>query len=116
MNSDRSGRGGKQPDPTKVLDQPALRTSHGAIWLVMGGLFAAAALVPFVLLIVKGGPSAELALATAVVIVALYAAMLALRFAVARRVLRLRLLMACLLSMAAISLISIWAAGMLEEA
>lgn len=52
QRSDQAGPGDPPPvasrlDPTKMANQPALRTSNGLVWLIMGGLFAAASLVPF---------------------------------------------------------------------
>lgn len=76
-------------DPTRVTSQPALRTSNGGIWLVMGALFAAASAVPLMLLILAPeGRSGGLALAALMLVLALYAAMLVIRFAVSRRLLR----------------------------
>lgn len=116
-SSPRRGRqrDAQRIDPTKVLNQPALQTSGGTIWVVMAGLFAVAALVPFVALVVSGGPSAGLAGGAAIAVVALYAVLVVLRFAIPRGKIRLRWLAACMLTMAAVSLIGIWVAGLIES-
>ena len=44
-------RGAGRLDPTKMVNQPALRTSSGLSWIIVGGLFAAVSLVPLGLLV-----------------------------------------------------------------
>ena len=73
-------------DPTKVRNQPALTTSRGLEWLVIGGI-SAAICVGMLLLQVSTDPF--IAVGAAAVVVALYAAMVVVRFAV--RPLRRRL-------------------------
>ncbi len=33
-------------DPTRMANQPALRTSSGAVWLIVAAIFTAVSLVP----------------------------------------------------------------------
>lgn len=89
-------------DPTQIRNQPSLTTSSGRIWLVTGGLFA---LISIVVLgsIVTLRPTG-LALGGIVAIIALYLVMVSIRFGVERPRLRLGLLAACMLVMAAIAL------------
>lgn len=104
-------------DPTKMVNQPALRTSHGTVWVIMGGLFAAASLIPFGLLIfVTSGRSQPIAIVAAVLVIALYALLLVLRVAMAHGPKRLRALAACMLTMAAVALIGIWLCALIENA
>lgn len=101
-----SGDGDRRPDPLRMGDQPALRTSEGRIWLVMGGLFAAVVIAAFSpLALDEERSSSGVALGAACVIAALYAAMIVVRFAVSRRVVRLRAMAACMLAMAAVGLV-----------
>lgn len=92
-------------DPTLVRNQPALRTSSGGIWLVVGAFFVAVSLVPLVLIIIRGGPAVTAAAVTSVALVVLFAAMLIIRFGVRPGVRRLRGLAACLLGIAAAALV-----------
>lgn len=116
MTVDPDRRPGTQPpDPTLMRNQPALRTSSGTIWLVMGGLFAAASLIPLVALgFVRPGPSAPLAIIAAVLVVIFFAAMVVTRVVVKPGPRRLRYLMIFLLAMAATALIGVLALGMIE--
>lgn len=114
-------RSGDRPrgriDPTKVVNQPALRTSNGRIWLIMGGLFAAVTMIPFGMLIFAGdGRSRVTALASAVLILLLYAAMIICRIAIRPGTIRLRFMAACMLTMAAAALIGVWLCLLVERA
>jgi VIT1/CCC1 family predicted Fe2+/Mn2+ transporter len=67
-------------DPTLVRDQPALTTSTGTIWLVVGGLFAAVSLgmlIPMAIL-----PGGTVAVIAAIVVAALYLGMVVVRLAI----------------------------------
>lgn len=83
-------------------DQPALTTSSGLIWLVVGGLLAAtgvAVLVPMTAL-----PPPGVALAAVIIVSALYAGMVAVRLAVRPGRRRLGLLAAGMIAIAAVAL------------
>lgn len=100
-----------------MINQPALRQSRGTIWVVMGGLFLAASLIPFGALVFAGsGRSATVALIFGVILIALYAALVTARFAIAKRIWRLRFMAICMLSMAGIALIGIWVCSLIENA
>lgn len=91
-------------DPTLVRNQPALTTSTGRSWLIVGALFTVislAVLVPMTAL-----PPSGVALTAAIVDVVLYLAMLAARFTVAPGRRRLGLMAAALLAIAAVSLVA----------
>lgn len=109
-----SGRNPREPDPTKMQNQPALQTSSGLIWVVMGGLFAALSLVPLILLIVAAGESRLVAIVTAALVALLYALLIVLRFAIPRGPRRLWWLAACMLTMAAIALIGVLVCALIE--
>lgn len=106
-----------QPDPTKLINQPALQQSQGAIWMVMGGLFLLASLISFGAMVVGGsGESTTLAVTFASIVVMLYAALVVVRFAVNQQKLRLRIMAVCMLTMAFISLVGIWLCALIESA
>ena len=91
-------------DPTRIREQPALTTSSGAIWLIVGALFAVIAIGVLLALAtrVPAGPAIGAAVAVAV----LYLGMVVVRLAVPayRRRLRLGLMAVLMLTMAAVSL------------
>ncbi len=101
-------------DPMSMSNQPALQTSSGLIWIVVGGCFAIASLVPLVMLALAGGASTPIAVVAITAVLLLYAAIIVLRFAVARRPIRLWWMAACMLMMAAVALVGIWAAAIIE--
>ena len=106
----------RRRDPTSMSNQPALQTSTGRIWLVMGGLFAALSMIPLVALAAGGGPSMPLAVTTIAAVIVLYAAMIAIRFTVEQRQRRLWWMAACMLMMAAVALIGVWSSAIAEAA
>lgn len=113
----RNSAGNGRLDPTRMVNQPALQRSRGTIWIVMGGLFLVAALIPFGALIFGGtGSSAGLALTAAALMVLLYAALVVMRFAVAQQQLRTRLMAVCMLTMAAVALLGVILCAMIENA
>lgn len=105
-----------RPDPTSMLNQPALRTSTGKIWLVMGAFFVVASLIPLgALIFVRQGPSAPLATVIACGVIGLYLVMIAVRISVKNRTLRLRILAACMLAIAALALLGMLACMLIER-
>ncbi|WP_433584125.1 hypothetical protein [Microbacterium hydrocarbonoxydans] len=90
-----------------VTSQPALRTSSGAIWIIVAALFTAVSLVPLIAIVADGGPAAPVALVTASLLVAALVAMVIVRVSVAEGPRRLRALAGCLLSMALMALIGL---------
>lgn len=91
---------GREPDPTWIRNQPSLTTSSGTIWLVVGGLFAA---IAFALLVAMGSLH-PLGYWAAAIVALLYAGMLVVRAWVGRQRLRLGLLAALMLTIAAVAL------------
>lgn len=89
-------------DPTRQRNQPALTTSSGLIWLVLGGILAAVAI---------GVLIALQSLAGAIVIAILYLGMLVVRFAVGPGRVRLGLLAGLMIAIAAVGLISVLIVG-----
>lgn len=88
-----------------MANQPALRTSDGTIWIVVAGLFGLICLVPLSLLtVVDPRQSAPVAWITAILVIALYAALLASRWVVDERQRRLRIMAVLMLAMAAVAL------------
>jgi hypothetical protein len=89
-------------DPTRVRSQPALTTSTGAIWLIVGGLFVVVAGI--VLLFLVPLPPPGVALSALIADLVLYAGMVVVRFAVRRRRLMLGIQAVLMLTIAAVSL------------
>lgn len=104
--AERMSRAETRRDPTRMTNQPALRSSEGTIWVVVAGLFALVCLVPLSLLtVVDPRESAAVAWITAILVIALYAALLVTRWVVAHRERRLRIMAVLMLAMAAVALI-----------
>jgi len=91
-------------DPTRIGDQPALRTSSGAIWLVCSSIFTAVCLIPLIGIVASGGAAAMVALIAVVLLLCLLAATFIIRFQAQPGPLRLRWLAACMLAMAVVAL------------
>jgi hypothetical protein len=89
-------------DPTAIREQPALTTSTGAIWLIVGGLFAAVSLA--VLIPMSALPNGTVAVVAAIVVAALYVGMLITQFAMAPGRRRLGAQATAMLLMAAVAL------------
>jgi hypothetical protein len=92
-------------DPTRVTNQPALTTSTGRIWLVVGGLLALISVV--VLFLLVNLEPRGLATAGIVAVVLLYTAMVLVRLWMGAGRLRLGLLAACMIAMALIALVCV---------
>jgi hypothetical protein len=90
-------------DPTRMSNQPALRTSRGAIWLVVGGILAAVALTEFILLL--GGATTVLPVVGIVVVAALYAGMVVSAVAIPASPVRLRVLAVLMIVIALVALV-----------
>ncbi|RFA23398.1 hypothetical protein [Subtercola boreus] len=92
-------------DPTRVTSQPALTTSTGRIWLIVGGLFAAisAAVLFFLLPFTPHG----LAAVALIVIVLLYASMVITQLVTRRGRPRLGILAALMILMAVTALAAV---------
>lgn len=113
----RGDEAGRRLDPTLMRNQPALRTSNGNVWVLMGGLFAAASLIPLVMFMIRGNEASKgAAIVVAVIVVALYGAILIARFAIEPGLVRLRTMAASMLTMAAVALVGVWVSALLANA
>ena len=102
-------------DPTRMVNQPALRSSDGLIWMIVAGVFLLVCAAPLVLLtLVDPRASAPMAWITAIVLVGLYAALVTARGVVADRKRRLRLMAILMLAMAAVALLGLFVCAMIE--
>lgn len=97
----------RAPDPTMVTDQPALRTSSGAIWIIVAALFTAVSLVPLIAIVADGSSAAPVALVTASLLVSGLVALVIVRLTVTERSPRLRALAGCFLGMTLVTLIGL---------
>src|SRR5687767_7200098 len=92
-------------DPTRIRNQPALTTSNGRIWLIVGGLFTVISLA--VLIPMTRLEPAGVALAAAISIGLLYLFMVATRLWVRPGRVRLALMAIAMLAIAIIALASV---------
>lgn len=92
-------------DHRQVSKHPALWSSTGTVWLVAGAVLAAVCLVPLVSIVVTGRAASAVATATSVLIVALYAAMVAVRLSSSRVPSRLQRMALCFLGIAGVALV-----------
>lgn len=114
MDASHRGRSTRS-DPTRMANQPALRTSDGLIWIVVAGIFLVICAVPLSLLtVVDPRESAPVAWTTALLLVALYGALLAARGYIAERGQRLRMMAGLMLAMAAVALIGMMVCTAIE--
>lgn len=115
----KAKRQSEQPktDPTKMANQPALQTSSGRIWLVVGGIFAVVSLVPFVFLIFAGsGRSTVVAIAVVVAMIVCFGIMVLARVVQRPGPRRLKLMATAMLTMAGIALVGMWICAVIEAA
>lgn len=89
-------------DPTRIRSQPALTTSTGRIWLIVGGIFTGISLA--VLIPMTQLPPPGVALTGAIAVATLYIAMIVARFVIPAGRRRLMLLAAGMLTIAATAL------------
>lgn len=102
-------------DPTRMANQPALTTSSGTVWIVVGALFALATAYPLsALLLFDPGASFVVALITAVAVVALYVMIVITRFTVPAGRKRLRRMAAFFLAMAAVAVVGLLVCAAIE--
>ncbi|MFT4285893.1 MAG: hypothetical protein QM598_13765 [Protaetiibacter sp.] len=94
-------------DPARMRDQPALTTSHGRSWLILGGLLTLVALGVLVPMAVLRMPPGGVAGTAAVVVAVLYLCMIIVRFATPPSRLRLALLAVDMLAIAFVALLAV---------
>jgi len=94
-------------DPTRLRDQPALTSSQGRSWLILGGLLALISLGVLVPMALMNMPPVGVPFTASVVIVSLYAGMLIVRFATPPGRLRLGLLAIDMLAIAFVAVLAV---------
>ena len=98
----------EQPlDPTRLRDQPALTSSQGRSWLILGGLLALISLGVLVPMALMNMPPVPVPLTAAIVIVSLYLGMVIVRFATPPGRLRLGLLAIDMLAIAFVAVLAV---------
>lgn len=98
-------------DPTRIGDQPSLRTSGGASWLIVGGLLAA---VSIGLLVALDSLQPPFGLIGAGVVFVLYVAMVGTVLAIPARRVKLVTLACLMVGMAVIALVFVLAINAAE--
>ncbi len=89
-------------DPTRIGDQPALRTSSGAVWLIVGGVLAALCIG---LLIALDSLQPPVGVIGAGIVLVLYVFMVAAVLAIPRTRIRLLTLAVLMIAMAIAGLV-----------
>jgi hypothetical protein len=89
-------------DPTRVRNQPALTSASGNSWLIIGGLFSIISTA--MLLVLSTLPPPGLSFVAVAITIALYVAMVVVRFSVHSRTRRLRIIAVCLAAIAFVGL------------
>lgn len=98
-----------RPDPMSMRNQPALQTSGGAVWLVMGALFALIAIGTLVAIAVTSTGGATIAgWGTAAAVLVLFTATVITRMVSKPGRRRLLWMAGFFLSMAAVALVGVW--------
>ena len=97
---------GSSSDPTLVTNQPSLRSSSGAVWLICSAVFVAVCLVPLIGIVAVRSAATPVAIVAIVLLVGLLAAEVVVRLLISAPLQRLRWLAACMLSMAVVALIA----------
>lgn len=115
MSRAQVSRAQARRDPTRMANQPALRSSDGTIWIVVAGLFVLICLVPLSLLtVIDPRGSAPVAWVTAILVIGLYVALVVSRWAVGDRERRLRLMAGLMIAIAAIALLGLVICAVIE--
>lgn len=105
----------KRRDPTRMANQPALTTSSGTIWIVMGALFVLVSAYPLsALLVFEPGVAFPVAVATACVIVVFYVLILITRFAVPQGRRRLQLIAGFFIAMVALAVVGLFVCAAMQ--
>jgi len=107
----------KRRDPTRMANQPALTTSSGAVWIVVGALFVLASAYPLsALLVFEPGAAFPLAVATAATTIVLYVLILLAPLFLPRGRRRLRVMAGFFIAMVALAVVGLVACVALQSA
>lgn len=105
----------KRRDPTRMANQPALTTSAGTIWIVMGALFVLVSAYPLsALLVFEPGVAFPVAVVTAVVIVLFYVLVVITRFVVPQGRRRLRVMAGFFIAMVALAVVGLFVCAAMQ--
>lgn len=103
------GRYDPAQDPMRMSNQPVLQTSSGAVWLVMGALFAIITIGTLTAIaLTSAGGTATAGWSTAATVLMLFLAMIIVRLVTKRGRRRLVWMAVFFLAMAAVALAGIW--------
>lgn len=104
-------------DPTRMANQPALQTSGGAIWIVVGAIFAAIAIGALVAIALTSSPAtATVSWSAAATVFVLFVVMVLVRLATRPGRRRLRWMAGCFLTMAFVALVGVWLSAVYNAA
>lgn len=94
-------------DPTRLRDQPALTSSKGRSWLILGGLLTLISLGVLVPMAAMNMPPVGVPQTAVIVVIALYLGMIIVRFATPPGRLRLGLLAIDMLAIAFVAVLAV---------
>ncbi len=103
--NEQSERRARGTDPTLVRNQPALTSSSGLAWIIVGGILTVTAIAVLAPLIGLGPPG--VAVAGIVVLAAIYLVMVVVRFTTAGGRFRLGIMAACMIAIAVVGLVAV---------
>ncbi|GAB3131795.1 hypothetical protein [Marisediminicola antarctica] len=103
--NEQSERRRREADPTLVRNQPALTSSSGLAWIIVGGILAVTGIAVLAPLIGLGPPG--VAVGGIVVLAAIYLVMVVVRFTTAGGRFRLAIMAACMIAIAVVALVAV---------
>lgn len=102
---EQSEQRGREADPTLVRNQPALTSSSGLAWIIVGGILAVTGIAILAPLIGLGPPG--VAVGGIAVIAAIYLIMVVVRFTTAGGRFRLAIMATCMIAIAVVGLVTV---------
>jgi len=103
--NDQSDRPEREADPTLVRNQPALTSSSGLAWIIVGGILAVTGIAVLAPLIGLGPPG--VAVGGIAVLAAIYLVMIVVRFTTAGGRFRLAIMATCMIAIAVVGLVTV---------
>lgn len=103
--NEQSKRLGRETDPTLVRNQPALTSSSGLVWIIVGGILAVTGIAVLAPLIGLGPPG--VAVGGIALLSAIYLVMVAVRFTTAGGRFRLAIMATCMIAIAVVGLVTV---------
>ena len=103
--NEQSERRRREADPTLVRNQPALTSSSGLAWIIVGGILAVTGIAVLAPLIGLGPPG--VAVGGIAALAAIYLVMVVVRFTIAGGRFRLAIMATCMIAIAVVGLVTV---------